>query len=176
MPLNCGADPLVRAGRPRPAPDRKRQAKPDQGVGPRTRGSAPLCGLIFVCCLQAAAQPPAEATPKDVLTLIRETAEDLSNKDTGAFLNHFDPKMPGYETLHYEVEGLAARDAIVSTIEIVTDKGDNQRRMMELDWIIIVESEPAQRKIVKVTIERQGKRWKITALDPVEFFKPAAAP
>ena len=132
--------------------------------------------LLPLLLFQLAAQPPAETTPKDVLTLIRETAEDLSNKDASAFLNHFDPKMPGYETLHYEVEGLAARDAIVSTIEIVTDKGDNQRRTMELDWILIVESDPSQRKVVKVTVERQGKQWKITALDPVEFFKPTAAP
>jgi len=84
--------------------------------------------------------------------------------------------MPGYETLHYEVEGLAARDAIVCTIEIVTNKGDEKRRTMDLDWILIVDSEPSQRKIVKVAIERQGKKWKITALDPVEFFKPTAAP
>ena len=176
--------PLSRSGEdPCPAPDRKRQARPDRGVGPRTRGSAPpfqhnsrLCGLIFVCCLRAAAQPPAETTPKDVQNFLRETAEDLSNKDSRGFLNHFDPKMPGYETLHYEVEGLAARDAIVCTIEIVTNKGDEKRRTMDLDWILIVDSEPSQRKIVKVAIERQGKKWKITALDPVEFFKPTAAP
>jgi len=135
----------------------------------------PLLLLPFLC-LHLAAQPPAETTPKDVQNFLHDTAEDLSNKDTRGFLNHFDPKMPGYETLHYGVEGLAARDSIVSTIEIVADKGDNQRRMLELDWILIVDSEPSQRKIVKIAIERQGKQWKITALDPVEFFKPAAAP
>ncbi len=131
---------------------------------------------VALLWLPLTAQPPAETTPKDVQNFLRETAEDLSNKDSRGFLNHFDPKMAAYETLHYEIEGLAARDAIVSTIEIVTDKGDNQRRTMDLDWILIVDSEPSQRKIVKVAIERQGKQWKIIALDPVEFFKPAAAP
>jgi hypothetical protein len=121
-------------------------------------------------------QPPAETTPKDVQNLIRETAEDLSNTDTSAFLNHFDPKMPGYETLHYEVEGLLARAPVISTIEIVTDAGDNQRREMQLDWILSVETDRPRRQIVKVRIERQGKKWKITALDPVEFFTPTAAP
>jgi hypothetical protein len=128
--------------------------------------------------LRAAAQPPAETTPKDVQNFLRETAEDLSNKDSRNFLNHFDPKMPGYETLHYEIEGLVARNAVVSTIEIVTDKSDNdnQRHQIELDWILIVDSDPSQRKVVKVTIEKQGKKWKITAINPIEFFKPAAAP
>lgn len=121
-------------------------------------------------------QPPAETTPKDVQNLIRETAEDLSNTDTSAFLNHFDPKMPGYEMLHYEVEGLLARGPVTSTIEIVTDTGDNQRREMELDWILSVETDRPRRQIVKVRVERQGKKWKITALDPVEFFTPTAAP
>jgi hypothetical protein len=133
--------------------------------------------LLFpLLLLQLTAQPPAETTPKDVQNLIRETAEDLSNKDTSAFLNHFDPKMPGYETLHYEIEGLVARDAVVSTIEIVTDKGDNQRREMDLDWILSVDTDRPRRLLVKVRIEKQGKQWKIAALDPVEFFKPTAAP
>ena len=134
--------------------------------------------LLPLLHFQLTAQPPAESTPKDVQNFLRETAEDLSNKDSRAFLNHFDPKMPGYETLHYEIEALVARDAVVSTIEIVTDKGgnDNQQRRIELDWILIVDSERSQRKIVTVTIEKQGKQWKITALDPIEFFKPTAAP
>jgi 3-phenylpropionate/cinnamic acid dioxygenase small subunit len=134
--------------------------------------------LLPLLIFQLTAQPPAESTPKDVENFLRETAEDLSNKDVRAFLNHFDPKMAGYEMLHYEVEGLVSRDAVVSTIEIVTDKGDrdNRRHRIELDWILIVDSERSQRKIVTVTIEKQGKQWKITALDPVEFFKPTAAP
>jgi hypothetical protein len=135
-------------------------------------------GLLFAACLPLIAQPPADTAPKDVRDFLRETAEDLSNKDTAAFLNHFDPKMPGYETLHYEVEGLTARDAVVSTIEIISDKGDsdNRQRTMELDWILSVETDNPRRQIVKIRIERQGKKWKITALDPVEFFTPTAAP
>jgi hypothetical protein len=132
--------------------------------------------LLLIACFPLFSQPTADTTPKDVENFIHDTAEDLSNKDSRGFLDRFDPKMPGYETLHYEVEGLVARDSIVSTIAIVTDKGDNQRRTMDLDWILIVDADPSRRKVVKVAIERQGKKWKITALDPVEFFKPTAAP
>jgi hypothetical protein len=136
--------------------------------------------LIALLWLPLAAQPPKDATPKDVENFIHDTAEELSNKDSRAFLDHFDPKMPGYETLHYEIEGLVARDAIVSTIEIVTDtpgnRGDNQQREMDLDWVLTVDTDRPSRQIVKVRIEKQGKKWKIVALEPVEFFKPAALP
>jgi hypothetical protein len=133
-------------------------------------------GLIFIACLRLAAQPPAETTPKDVLNFLRETAEDLTNKDSRAFLDRFDPKMPGYETLHYEIEGLLARPEVTSDIEIHTDKGDNQKRVLALDWVLSVDTDNPRRQIVNVTIERQGKKWKITTLDLVEFFKPTAAP
>src|SRR5258708_28631262 len=44
--INCGADPLVRAGPPGPAllstpSGSSRSEQADEGVGPRTRGSAP---------------------------------------------------------------------------------------------------------------------------------------
>jgi hypothetical protein len=132
-----------------------------------------LLPLLFS---QLQAQPPADPTPKDVQALIRETAEDLSNKDSRGFLDRFDPKMPGYEALHYEIESLLARPDVISTIEIVTDKGDNQRRELKLDWVLSVETERPRREVVTVRIEKQGKKWKIVALDPIEFFKLTAPP
>jgi hypothetical protein len=133
-------------------------------------------GFIFACCLLAAAQPPADTTPKDVENFIHDTVEDLSNKDTRAFLGHFDPKMPGYESLHYDIEGLLARPNVTSSVEIVTDKGDNQQREIALDWTLFVDTDNPRRMLVKIALEKQGKKWKITGLNPVEFFKPTAAP
>jgi len=43
--------------------------------------------------------------------------------------------------------------------------------MLQLDWLLQIEDEQPRRQILKCTIERQGKNWKITALDPIEFFK-----
>jgi hypothetical protein len=183
MPLSrSGADPLVPDGPRSPTPRSglawRFRSSAGRGRPAWTRGAAPLCGLIFFCCLRAAAQPPPSTSPKDVENFIRETADDLTNKDTRGFLDRFDPKMPGYETLHYEIEGLVARPGVSCSIEIVagTDHGDNQQRALELDWILYVETDRPRRQVVKIRIEKQGKKWKITALDPVEFFKPAAVP
>jgi hypothetical protein len=136
---------------------------------------------VFLTQGLLAQKPPAippDATPKEVGDLIRATAEALQNKDVSGFLDHFDGKMPGYEMLHFYLEGLAARDSVLSSIEIVTDKGDKdsdgQRRTLQLDWVLNIDSERTARGIVKVTVEKQGKKWKFTSLDPVDFFKPPA--
>jgi hypothetical protein len=128
-----------------------------------------------------AQKPPAlppDATPKDIRDLIRATAEALQNKDVDGFLDHFDKGTPGYEMLHFYLEGLAVRDSVMSSIEIVTDKADaesdGQRHTMVLDWVLNIDAERTRREVVKVTVEKQGKKWKFTAIDPIEFFKPPA--
>ncbi len=136
-------------------------------------------GLISTGAL-VAQKPPVipPDVPKDIQNLVRVAAEALQNKDVQGFLEHLDGKMPGYEMLHYYLEGLAARDSVISTIEIASDKADaesdGQRHMLVLDWIMNIDSEPLRRGVVKVTIEKQGKKWKFIALDPVDFFKPPA--
>ncbi len=128
---------------------------------------------------QASPAIPPESTPKEVLDLIRAAAEALQNKDVAGFLDRCDSAMPGYQMLDYYLEGLAARDNVISTVEIVSDKrdkDDENRRMLILDWTLNIDSEPLRRAIVKVTVEKQGKKWRFTALDPdpADFFKPPA--
>lgn len=132
-----------------------------------------LCALLLLC-LPLLGQPPKESTPKDVRDFIRTTADALSNKDPRDFLARFDGKMPGYDTLNYDIEGLTARDQVLSVIEIVSDTGDEAERTMELDWILTVDTERPRRQVVKVKIEKQGKKWKFTSLEPIDFFQPPA--
>jgi hypothetical protein len=130
---------------------------------------------LLVCATLLAQRPPAlppEATPEPVRDLIRSAAEALQSKDADGFLNYFDKAMPGYEMLHFYAEGLAARNDVRSAVEIVTDQGDDRKRMLVLDWSVHIDSERLRRDLVKVTVEKQGKKWKFAALDPVDFFKP----
>ena len=114
----------------------------------------------------------------DVLNVFSAAAEALVNDDAAAFLDKFDRAMPGYATLQTNIEGLLAAYDIGSTIEVVTDEGDDQKRMVELDWLLLVtqkdavnSSQETRRRVVKCRLERRGKRWKITSLEPVDFFK-----
>ena len=113
---------------------------------------------------------PAQA-PKDVMDFFRTAAEALSDDDAAGFLEKFDHGMPGYVTLHDEVETLLAAAEVGSVVEIISDQGDDHNRSLELDWVLEIRDRASRRGIVKCRIERQGKNWKIMALDPVEFFK-----
>src|SRR5277367_4513036 len=116
--------------------------------------------LIFVGLMAMA------DTPTDVLDLFRTAAEALSNKDAAEFLGHFDKSMPGYADLRDEIEELLARGEAGSAIEIVKDEGDDQKRTLELDWVLEIPDQQVRRKIVKCGIERRGKKWKIVGLEP----------
>jgi hypothetical protein len=122
--------------------------------------------LLFLFASLAIAQPPA-----DVLAFFRATAEALANNEPRNFFDQFDSSMPGYVTLHDEVESLLAAHEVGSTIEVVSNDGDDRKQVLELDWLLSVSDAGDRRQIVKCRIERQGKRWKITSFDPVEFFK-----
>ena len=109
-------------------------------------------------------------TPKDVLEFLRTAAEALADQDPNGFLDHFDPNMAGFSTLRDEVAVLANAN-VESTIEFVSDEGDDKRRDMQLDWVLRVNGGRPKHELVQVRAEKQGKKWKITALEPVEFFK-----
>lgn len=117
-----------------------------------------------------AQEPPPQDAPKAVLDFFRTAAEALADKDASAFLEHFDSKMFGYDTLASEIRSLVERSDLESSIEIVADSGDEHKRMIQLDWLLRIDQDLPKRQIVKCTIEKQGRKWKITSFVPVDFF------
>jgi hypothetical protein len=118
-----------------------------------------LCLLASVALAQ---------TPTD---LLQAAGEALASQDAKAFLDQFDENMPGYAKLRDEVQELVAINATASTVDIITDEGDDKKRALSLDWVLKIGDERPRRQIVQCTVEKQGKKWKITAVEPVEFFK-----
>lgn len=110
--------------------------------------------------------------PPEQMEVFRLASEALANQDADAFLDQFDRKMPQYEKLRDEIQDLfGVAQEIGSTIDVITDEGDEQKRTLELDWLLKIDNDEPRRQIVKCQVEKQGKKWKITALDPVEFFR-----
>jgi len=129
--------------------------------------------LLLLFSTLALADPAA-----DVLNVFTSAAEALINDDPASFLDSFDRNMPGYAALQNNVQGLLAAYNVGATIEEITDAGDNQKRTVELDWLLILSQKGAtnspqqtRRQVVKCTVERRGKQWKITALEPIDFFR-----
>jgi len=114
----------------------------------------------------------------DVLNVFTSAAEALINDDPASFLDSFDRNMPGYAALRENVKGLVAAYDVGSTIEEITDEGDDSKRTVQLDWLLILSQKGAtnspqqtRRQLVKCTVERRGKQWKITALEPIDLFR-----
>ena len=124
--------------------------------------------LLIVAGLTAAGQN----RPPEQMEVFRLVTEALANQDADAFLDQFDPKMPQFEKLRDEIQELfGMAQEIGSTVDVITDEGDELKRTLELDWLLKIDNNATRRQIVKCRVEKQGKKWKITALDPVEFFK-----
>ena len=106
--------------------------------------------------------------PPEQMEVFRAVTEALANQDADAFLDQFDSKMPQYEKLRDEIQDLfGMAQEIGSTIDVITMDGNK----LELDWLLKIDNAAPRRQIVKCQVEKQGKKWKITALDPVEFFR-----
>jgi hypothetical protein len=118
--------------------------------------------LILAGCLAGQNRPPEQ------MEVFRNVSEALANRDADAFLEQFDPKMPQYEKLRSEIQDLfGMAQEIGSTIDVITSDGNK----LELDWLLKIDNDEPRRRIVKCQVEKQGKKWKITALEPVEFFR-----
>jgi hypothetical protein len=122
--------------------------------------------LLLVSAIGWAADPP-----KDVVQFLRSAAEDLADQNPSGFLDHFDGNLPGLATLKDEVLVLAQAD-VESTIEFVSDEGSEERRDVQLDWLLRVNGGRPKHQLVQCRIEKQGKKWKITELKPIDFFAP----
>jgi hypothetical protein len=114
----------------------------------------------------------AQERPAPQMEVFREIAEALANRDADAFLDQFDRQTPDYEKLRDGIrELLAVTQEIGTTVDVISDEGDEQKRSLELDWVLKLDTDDPRRQIVKCQIQKQGKKWKITRLAPVEFFR-----
>jgi len=136
--------------------------------------------ITLACGLASAPALKAADVPQDVLEFFQaatraladahSTDAELPNAAAG-FLDYFDKNMPNYAQLRANVEDLVSRTSVGSAVEFVTDEGDEQKRSLEVDWVLEIPDQPARRKVLRVAIEKRGKKWKITSLDDADFFK-----
>jgi hypothetical protein len=126
-----------------------------------------MCKLL-VGSLLAALTAVGQSRPPEEMEVFRAASEALANRDADAFLDQFDQRMPRYAELRDEIRDLfGVAQEIGSTIDVITSEGNK----LELDWLLKIDTAAPRRQIVKCQIEKQGKKWKITALEPVEFFR-----
>jgi len=144
-----------------------------------------IAAVLFASALAAQGPQPSPEPRADVVKLFEDAAAALSSENPKDFLDYFDDQMTGYSTLSEEVLALVSWAQVTSSIKFMSDAGDDSKREVELDWQLGVEGKRAnrgqqdgqraqgeeRRAAVKCRIEKRGKKWKITAFEPIDFFK-----
>jgi hypothetical protein len=118
-------------------------------------------------------EPPHVDGAWDVL---HSAAAALNDGNAAGFLSSFDPSMPDYEQVRSGVMALVTEGEVQSSIDLVANDGTDVSRALEVDWTLqIVDEDTNLRRggrdaRVKCRVELQGKRWRITRLEPADFF------
>lgn len=125
---------------------------------------------------------------QQVRDLFGSMTDALAACNPQIFLAAFDKTMPGYAQLVVDVTALVNEFAIESTVDFNKDDGDDRKRELEADWLMNLrphltggcqDPQPAmatvsREKVLKCTVQKQGRKWKVTALEPEDFFAPPA--
>jgi hypothetical protein len=118
---------------------------------------------------------------QEVWDLLTQVASALSERNPAAFLEAFDPAMPGYEKLREHVTALLRNADVQSAIELESDEGNGQSRTVQLNWLLRIRPEPEatastrREQKVKCRVEKAGRKWRIVFFEPLELFAPPGA-
>lgn len=115
---------------------------------------------------------------QQIWDLFTNMAAALSAGSAGEFLDAFNHAMPGYGSLETDVNALLLENEVRSSIELISDEGDTTARVVNLDWSMqIVDMQDAgsvtqRRDRVRFQLVKQSKKWRITSLEPLNYFAP----
>jgi hypothetical protein len=139
----------------------------------------PDMGFAVLLLALAFADPP-----RDVIEFFQSAAAALADADRDAremkmqkprhateFLDHFDKSMPGYAEFSEQIEDMVGSGEVSTNIDFVNFDGDARKMTLDLDWVLQCQGMRPKRAVIKCTIEKRGKKWKITAIAPIDFFK-----
>ena len=138
------------------------------------RVTALSCGIGILACAALAAD-----THDDVIDLFTSMAAALSEINIPQFMDAFDIDMPDYGNLKTGVTAMVRQADVTSSIEPLSDEGDDTKRTVDLDWYLEIKSVlpdgpvVRRREVVHCELRKEKKHWKIVALKPIEFFNAA---
>jgi len=141
-----------------------------------TRRGLILAGTTIWLGAQAESHPDDER--REIWDLLTRVASALSQGNLTEFLDTFDRSRPGYQTLEANATALLRRYEVQSSIEVLGEETSDAARTVELDWFLQLEEQrdagavTRRRERVHCRLEKRGKKWKITAIEPLAFFAP----
>jgi hypothetical protein len=131
-------------------------------------------GLICIVAVFACADPH-----DDVAEVVTSMAAALTDVNVSKFMAAFSKDMPGYGTLENNVTALVKQGDVSSSIQTVTEDGDDQARSIDLDWVLEVRSLEQdgplvrRREVIHCELHKEKKHWKVVSIKPLDFFAAA---
>jgi hypothetical protein len=106
-------------------------------------------------------------------------ASSLNDDSAPPSLTQFDPAMPGFEAFRNTIKTLWTQFQIEPSLDLINSEGDDTHRTLSIEWTMDLRNQQdptdaTQRdQTVTIRVEKQGKNWRIVALDPQTLFAPA---
>ena len=138
-----------------------------------------MSAILILAGLLALDDPPRDVIDffRSMASALADAGRDVNSKernrprDAADFLQYFDPSMPDYEQFDSQIQDMLGAGEVQTTVDFVNSEGNNQKRTLDLDWVLECEGQRPKRALIKCTIEKRGKKWKVTSIAPIEFFK-----
>lgn len=114
----------------------------------------------------------------DVFRVVADMASGLSEDHLPAFSNALSASMPERQKLIDDVRATLDQADVKTSIERISDEGDDQKRTLVLDWQTSFHRKGPDLRImerheaVTLIFAREGKRWKVISVSPLSFFTP----
>ena len=140
-----------------------------------------MAAIVLSALLVAFADAPA--TLDKANEFAADLAADLSSDRADQFLRHFSKEMSGYGSLEDNVEAMLRASDVSTSLEIREFKATAKGFTATIDWYLEMKRRQGdsqletqrRRELITVEVEKQGRRWRITKLDPASFFQPPGA-
>jgi hypothetical protein len=139
----------------------------------------------LVCIATAFACADAHDDIIDVFSLMAGALTDVTGNgeltvrgNVPLFMSEFSKDMPDYGTLKTDVTALVRETEVSSSIQVVSDEGNDQKRTVDLDWVLQLQSLERdgplvrRREVIHCEFRKEKKHWKIVSLKPIDFFAP----
>jgi hypothetical protein len=141
--------------------------------------------LALVCVVAAFAVADAHDDVIDVVTSMAGALSETGDRavtrtaNVSKFMSVVSKDMPDRETLENNVTALVNNAEVSSSIEPLTEDGDEHARKIDLDWLLEIRSLEQdgplvrRREVVHCDLVKEKNHWKVVGLKPIDFFAPA---
>lgn len=131
----------------------------------------------MILCAGLAVPLRADAAQEvwDVLTAM---VAALGQGNAVAFLAAVSPAMAGYDKLRTAVIALVSQAEVQCSIDLIRNEGDERTRIVEGAWLLHIAGRVDTRRVtrrrerVACRFEKSGRKWLLSALEPLSIFNP----